>query len=109
MAITTYVAHALTGENGTRILSELDPANLFDGDQAMAMIGDEVMFFQWKIEATDEQDIELHPYKVRPNSFTGAGVWIEKIVSTSAVILFGKTSPPSAADKRDGTVYIMYE
>ena len=82
MAITTYIDHALVGENGTRILAELDPANLYDGDQCMAIITDEVMFFTWHSEATDEEDIINHPFKVRPNGFTGTGVWIEKIVST---------------------------
>lgn len=108
MPITTYNAHALTGENGDRILAELDPTALLDGDRCFATVDGEFLVFKYVFGATDETDIVDHPFKVRPNAYAGSGVWIEQIVSTSVVVLFGTGSPPSAVGQRDGTIYAMY-
>jgi hypothetical protein len=115
MSITTYNAHELVGANGDRVLSVLDPANLHDGDQAICNLFDpatqkyECLFFVFDAEATDETEIEEHPYRVRPNNYSGSGVWWESEASISTKILFGPGDPPSAAGLPDGCLYLKYE
>jgi hypothetical protein len=93
----------------------LDPGALHDGDQGIGNLYDPItqkynaIFMVYDAEATDATDVDEHPYKVRPNNFSGAGVWIESEISISTKILFGPGDPPSAAGLPDGCLYLKYE
>jgi len=77
-ALTTYNCTALTG-GATRALDALSVDDLSAGDRAIAMIsGDKALLFEYDATATDSENTTVHPYKVRPDDYATAGVWIEQ-------------------------------
>jgi len=85
MPIDTKNCTALTG-GASRALDSHGISSLTDGDRAICMIaGDELLFFEFDSAATDAEDVATHPYKVRPDDYVSAGVWIEQL--SDALIL----------------------
>ncbi len=78
MPYTTYNCDALTG-GGTRALDALPVAGLADKDRAFVESGGKTRRFVFDAGATDAEDVANHPYKVRPDDYAAAGVWIEQI------------------------------
>jgi hypothetical protein len=69
-------AHRLTG--GTQWSLDWFPiASLIDQDKAIVTDGTNIYFFRFDATATDAEDVVTHPYKVRPDDYSTAGVWIE--------------------------------
>ena len=76
MPITTYNCTALTG-GATRALDSYSRLVLADGDRAIVAIsGNKMLYFKYFSAATDAEDVAAHPYKVRPDDYAPAGVWI---------------------------------
>lgn len=68
---------ALTG-GAARALDSYAVASLTDLDRAHVIVDGEALFFEFDSTATDAEDVSAHPYKVRPDDYSSAGVWIEK-------------------------------
>jgi len=77
MAKTIYNCDALTG-GAARALDSHAVASLTDLDRAHVIVDGEMLFFEFDSTATDAEDVAAHPYKVRPDDYSSAGVWIEK-------------------------------
>lgn len=74
------IANALTGGAARALDSYLinDPVKpLADKDIAHVIVGGKIYFFRFDATATDAEDVVTHPYKVRPDDYSTAGVWIE--------------------------------
>jgi len=84
MPITTYNCTALTG-GATRALDSYSRLVLADGDRAIVAIsGNKMLYFKYFSAATDAEDVAAHPYKVRPDDYAPAGVWIEQEADIAA-------------------------
>lgn len=80
------IANALNGGAARALDSYLinDPVKpLLDKDIARVFVGGNVYFFRFDSTATDVEDVAVHPYKVRPDDFSTAGVWIEQVPYSS--------------------------
>ncbi len=76
MPITTYNCTALTG-GAARALDSYSRLALADGDRAVvALSTNKLLYFKYSAAATDAEDVAAHPYKVRPDDYSAAGVWI---------------------------------
>lgn len=76
-AIKCFGATSLVG-GGTGALDALQISDLADTYRAVVI--DEangVLFFHFDAAATDAEDVATHPFKVRPDDYATAGVWIE--------------------------------
>lgn len=84
LPITNFIATSLTG-GIDRALDEyyITPTlthiygGQIDGDIAHVIVGGKIYFFRFDATATDAEDVVTHPYKVRPDDYSTAGVWIE--------------------------------
>ena len=74
--ITTYNCDGLTG-GGERDLDTLSVGDLLNNDRAVVETDGKVHRFYYDSTSTEVEDIVTHPYKVRPNDYVDAGVWIE--------------------------------
>jgi hypothetical protein len=82
--ITSYNCNGLTG--GTqRDLDYLSVADLNNGDRGVVLTGTIFYFFKYDSTATDAEDTTTHPFKVRPDDYASAGVWIEQELASGAV------------------------
>jgi len=82
--LTTYNCTALTG-GATRALDSYHVAALTDGDRAqVALSTNKMLYFKFSAAATDAEDTANHPYKVRPDDYSSAGVWIEQEADVAA-------------------------
>lgn len=82
--IRTYNCTALTG-GATRALDSHSVANLQDGDRALvALPTNKMLYFEFVAASTDAEDVSAHPYKVRPDDYSTAGVWIEQEADVAA-------------------------
>lgn len=75
-------AHRLTG--GTQWSLDWFPiASLIDQDKAVVTDGTNIYFFEFDATSVLAEDVVTHPYKVRPDDFSTAGVWIEQVPYSS--------------------------
>lgn len=78
MPYTVYNFDVLTG-GGTRALDALSVGALSNGDRAFGMVGGKLLPFLFDAAATDAEDTTNHPFKVRPDDYSTAGVWVEQV------------------------------
>ena len=95
-AITSYNANGLTG--GTqRDLDYVSVSDLNNGDRAIVLTGTIKYHFKYDSTATDSETVSTHPFKVRPDDYSTAGVWIEQELASSsvdaAIIATGAVTP----------------
>lgn len=77
MPYTTYNCDALTG-GGSRALDAISVANLNDKDRALVVVDGVFMPFLFDANATDAENVAVHPFKIRPDDYSTAGVWVEQ-------------------------------
>jgi hypothetical protein len=112
--ITTYNCKDLIAESGDRVLSCIDINTLVEGDRAFVVMNDEVLqrknllFFEFVAASTKANNTSVHPYHVRPNNYSGAGVWEECEAETGGRILYGAGDPPDPSELPDGVLYVKY-
>jgi hypothetical protein len=76
--MNVIAAHRLTG--GTQWSLDWFPiASLIDQDKAVVTDGTNIYFFEFDATSVLAEDVVTHPYKVRPDDFSTAGVWIEQV------------------------------
>lgn len=76
--MNVIAAHRLTG--GTQWSLDWFPiASLIDQDKAVVTDGTNIYFFEFDATSVLAEDVAVHPYKVRPDDYTVAGVWIEQV------------------------------
>lgn len=102
-AITTYNANALTG--GTqRDLDYLSVSEIDNGDRAVVVTGTLFYFFKYDSTATDAENTTSHPFKVRPDDYATAGVWIEQeLAPMTGVDAYGGLAAAVAIWNADGS------
>jgi len=84
MAVRTYNCTALTG-GASRALDSYSRLALTDGDRAIvALSTDKLLYFKYVASSTAAEDTTDHPYKVRPDNYDTAGVWIEQEADVAA-------------------------
>ncbi len=84
MPITTYNCTALTG-GAARALDSYSRLALADGDRAIvALSSNKLLYFKYVAASTDAEDTTNHPYKVRPDDYSTAGVWVEQEADVAA-------------------------
>ena len=76
MAITTYNCDEFTG-GGTRDLDSIAIASLVNDDRAFVIKSDVVTPMYFDSSSTAAEDVSTHPYAVRPDDYSSAGVWLE--------------------------------
>lgn len=83
-AVTTYNCNGLTG--GTqRDLDYLSVSDLNNGDRAIVLTGTIKYHFKYDSTATNAENVTTHPFKVRPDDYATAGVWIEQELATGTI------------------------
>lgn len=113
-AATTYNCTALTG-GASRALDSYSVSNLSDGDRAFVIqpSGTSVYvgYFVYEASATDAENVTTHPYRVRPDDYSSAGVWYEMPgpgyvgnTTIDELTLLERTAQPD--DPADGTCVI---
>lgn len=104
MAKGIYNRDAMTG-GAARALDALAVASLTDLDRAHVIVDGEILFFEFDSTATDAEDVAVHPFKVRPDDYSSAGVWIEKPPveqRTVSFVAFGSGTSVSVGDGVEG-------
>ena len=79
MAYTVYNFDALTG-GGTRALDAISVGDLSEGFRAFGMVDGRFVVMRFNATSTDSEDVVNHPFKVRPDDYSTAGVWVEQVV-----------------------------
>ena len=77
MAYTIYNAVSLQG-GGTRSLDALSVGDLNNEDRAIVFDLGKVYFFEFDSTSTEAETVAAHPFKIRPDDYASAGVWIEQ-------------------------------
>ncbi len=75
--------------------------DLVDGYQHHVFNSNKVYHFKFDETATDAEDTTTHPYKVRPDDYVDAGVWIEQEPDFTDTLLFENVffPDPEATDQ----------
>ena len=82
--LTTWNCFSLTGGDwdpdlDNRDLDGISKDDLNDLDRAIVITAAAgIVYLEYDAAATDAEDVTTHPYKVRPDDYVDAGVWIEK-------------------------------
>lgn len=77
MAYTIYNCLDLQG-GGTRSLDSLSVGDLSNEDRAIVFNNGKAFFFEFDSTSTESETIAAHPFKIRPDDYASAGVWIEQ-------------------------------
>lgn len=75
------------------------------GDRAFVASGGQFVYFIYSATRSDAENIETHPYIVRPDDFTTVGVWVECVTSGSGGLSLGETETTAYRGDRGKTAY----